>query len=88
MPEAQMGALGASSIVSFPVGRQGGLPGNEPAFFQVVVDEVLQQELIHIRAAARTGYRPDIVCEHTESPMARLGEHDDGRPDSNFPCPK
>ena len=37
---------------SFPVGREGGLPGDEPALFEVVVDEVLQRELIHIRAAA------------------------------------
>ena len=37
-----------------PVRRDDRLRGQVPAFFHVVVDEVLQQHLIYVRAAATT----------------------------------
>jgi len=61
------------AIGSFPVRRQSWLPSNVPALLQVVIDEILEQELIHIRAAARARHRPDIVRQNSQSPMPRLG---------------
>ena len=45
---------------SFPVRRKCRLPGEVPALLQVVIDEVLQQELIHIGTATRSP--PTIRC--------------------------
>src|SRR5713101_5393838 len=58
------------AAAGFPVGGDDGRHRDEPAFLQVVVDEVLHQELIHIGTAARTRHRPDIVCQHPQRPVA------------------
>src|ERR1700745_3816090 len=65
---------------SFPVRGEGGLPSDVPALLQVVVDEVLQQELIHTGTTARSGYRPHIVDQHAQGPMARLHQRNSSGP--------
>src|SRR2546425_3198784 len=70
-----------ASQLAVMIGRQ----RDEPAFLQVVVDETLHQELIHIGTAARTRHRPDIVCQHPQRPVARLRQGNDGWPYAQLP---
>ena len=53
------------AIRRFPVCRQSGLPSDVPALLEVVVDEILQEELINIRTAARARNRPHIVGQNS-----------------------
>lgn len=56
----------------------------EPAFFQVVVDEVLQQHLVYRGPVGFARKIPDVADQHTKSPMqlktllANLRERLDG----------
>src|SRR5258708_22964042 len=73
------------AAAGFPVGGDDGRRRDEPAFLQVVVDETLRQELIHIGTAARTCHRPDIVCQYSQRPVARLRQDNGGWPYPQLP---
>ena len=60
-----------------PVGGENGLRGQVPAFFHVVVDEVLQEHLVDVPTAARTGHRPDVVDQYTHHETSGHGQSDD-----------
>src|SRR5580704_5545905 len=64
----------STAVADFPVRGDDWLRGQVPAFFHVVVDEVLQQHLIDRRTAARTSDRPDVVGEHAQHEMAGHGQ--------------
>src|SRR5580693_7909703 len=72
-------------IADFPVGGEDGLGGQVPAFFHVVVDEILQQHLINVCAAATASNRPDVVDEYAQHEMARRRQRDDVRSQSKLP---
>src|ERR1700721_1611415 len=78
----------ATTIRSFPVCCQGGLPSDVPALLQVVVDEILKQKLINGRPAAGTSYRPHIVEQHTQCPVPRLHQRNGRRPNSKLALSK
>src|SRR5271169_4667968 len=71
-----------------PVRGKRGLPSDVPTLLQIVVDEILQQELIHIRTAARARHRPDIIYKDAQSPVAELRQNNNGRSHSQLPLPK
>ena len=73
------------AVIGFPIRRQSGLPRNEPTLFQVVIDEVLQQKLIHVRTAAGPRHRPDIIRQYPQRPVAWLGKQYHRRPNSQLP---
>jgi hypothetical protein len=50
------------AAAGLPVGGDDGRHPNEPAFFQVVVDEVLRQELIHIGVGGRRKRSSELLC--------------------------
>ena len=62
----------AKIIGGVPIGSDGWLPREIPPLLQVVVDEVLQQELIHIWQIGMPRDRPDVAGQSPESPLARL----------------
>src|SRR6202161_1269038 len=55
-----------------PVCRHYGPTRQVIAFIQVVVDEVLQQHLVHIRSMGGTSDREHVVDQNTHCPMPRL----------------
>src|SRR6185437_16759342 len=67
-----------------PVGGEDGAAGEEPSFFEVVVDEVLDKKLVDCRTAAGTGEGPDVVGEGAESPVAGLQERNDRGTDADL----
>src|SRR5882762_3085677 len=71
-----------------PIGGDSGLPREIPPFFQVIVDEVLQQELVHVRQFRMTSYRPDVVHDSTQRPFARLHQSDSGWAQTEFALPE
>ena len=68
-----------------PVGGEDRLRGEVPALFEVVVDEVLQQHLIDVRAAATTGDRPYIVDQYAKHKMAWHSQSYEVRSDGKLP---
>jgi len=68
-----------------PVGCNDRLRGQIPALFQVVVDEVLQQQLIDVCTAAATGDRPDVVDEYAHDEIAWHRQYDDIGSQSKLP---
>lgn len=69
-----------------PVGGDDGPAGEVPAFFHVVVGEVLEEELVHCRFVPIrvAGHGPVVVCEGADRPMWGLYESDHGRPHAEF----
>lgn len=55
-----------------PVGGEDWRRGDVPTFVQVVVDEVLQQHLVHIWTASRSSDRPNIVDQGSNCPVFGL----------------
>src|SRR5580704_16424372 len=74
----------SAAVRGLPVGRDSWLPGEVIALRQVVIDEILQEELIHVWQAGMTGYRPDVIYKKTECPFARLYQDDRSRPNAEF----
>src|ERR1700678_3719758 len=54
------------------------------AFIQVVVDEVLQQHLVHIRSMRGTGDGEQVVDQNTDRPMSRLHQCYHRRPNAEL----
>src|SRR6202034_3330025 len=63
-----------------PVGRHAWPTRQVIAFAQVVVDEILQQHLVHIRPMGGPGDREQIINQDTQRPMSRLDQRYDRRP--------
>src|SRR5580658_2578690 len=78
----------SASVRGLPVSRDRWLPGEVIALRQVVVDEVLQEELIHVGQIGMTGYRPDVTYKKAYRPFARLHQHDSSGPDAEFSLPQ
>src|SRR5579864_5446169 len=70
---------------SLPVGGENGCGRQIPSFFHVVVDEVLQQHLINVPAAATTGDRPDVVDERAQYEMPWHRQGDEIGSEGEFP---
>src|ERR1700693_6212150 len=57
-----------------PVGGDDWRGGEVPTFFHIVVDEPLEEELVHSRfiEVGVTSYRPDVVCQKPNRPTRGL----------------
>ncbi len=69
--------------VRLPVGGDDRHRGHIPALLQVVVDDRLEQELVHIVGIVVTREGPDVLDEHAQNPVPRHTQQDDagaGRP--------
>ena len=66
----------SSTVGSLPVSGESRLPGEIVTLLQVVVDEVLQQKLVHARQVRVAGYAPHVVRKEPEGPLTRLNQYD------------
>src|SRR5271156_4682923 len=69
-----------------PVGGDNGRSREVPALLHVVVDEPLEQELVHRRLIdiGMTGNRPYIVCKKPNRPRFGLHQHNHGGAQTEF----
>src|SRR5580698_30395 len=74
----------STAVGHLPVGGDGRLPSEVVALLQVVVDEILEQKLIHVGQIVMAGYRPNVVHEKTQGPFARLHQDNGGGPNAEF----
>src|ERR1700733_11306526 len=75
---------GVGGAARIPVGRQAWPTCQVIALLQVVVDEILQQHLVHIRSMGGTGDREQIANQDTHCPMSRLDQRHYRRPNAEL----
>jgi hypothetical protein len=62
----------------FPVRRQRRVPSQEITLLKVAIDEILKEELVDVRPACLIGYRPNVICRNSQSPVTRLRQYNNG----------
>src|SRR5580658_3645678 len=78
----------SAAVRGLPASRDSWLPGEVITLRQIVVDEVLQEELIHVGQIGMTGNRPDVIYKEAHRPFAWLHQNDGGGTNAELTLPQ